>query len=462
MAEIFAESVNYKNVKQRSVAARSYRTKITPSNGSTFNDGDTVNIDLPGNLAGTYYNSSQWYIKFKVKNTDAANGVVLDRAGAASFIKRVQISQAGAQLMDLNNWNVLYTALLDTDASSEWKGSSGAIMQGTRGDCLKGEDLPAAGERTYCVPMCLNVLSNTTPHRLIPAFSLGSLQWKITLDGASVATQGTVGIANGKLAFSEVEFVCLMTELSPGAQARVDSMNGGQYNILANSYMNAGASMVADSTTFTANLGISVSSLERIIAVTRPQGSTNDKTKFSLGNRAKNSLLRFQYFINSEAYPQRAIEVGDNAAEILAENLIASHSLVNFREGNGLMKGIVKSGVFNTLSNDVTGSDPALALSDPFNEDAPAGSTAGELKATAADSVESNIGTFLASCEFETGLSDGKSATIYSGISTISSVVQFRGEYGAGAVGADLDFFAQYTSLISLDMRGTGVFSISV
>tara|TARA_R110001606_G_scaffold72933_1_gene168090 strand:- start:755 stop:2143 length:1389 start_codon:yes stop_codon:yes gene_type:complete len=462
MAEIFSESVNYKSVKQRAVAARSYRTKITPSNGATFSDGDTINIDLPGNLAGTYYNSNQWYLKFKVKNTDTANGVVLDRAGAASFIKRIQISQAGAQLQDLNNWNVLYTALLDSDASSEWKGSSGAILQGTRGDCLKGEDLAANTERTYCVPMCLNVLSNTTPHRLIPAFSLGALQWKITLDNAAVATQGAVGIANLALKFSDVEFVCLMTELSPSAQAKVDAMNGGQYNILANSYMNAGASMVAGSTTFTANLGISVSSLERIICITRPQSSDNDKTKFSLGNRAKNKLLRFQYFINSEAYPQRPIETGDKCAEILAENLIASHSLVNFREGNGLMKGVAKSALFNTLSNDMTGSDPALALSNPFNVDAPTGSTAGALAATLANSVESNIGTFLASCEFETGLSDGKSATIYSGISTISSVVQFRGEYGAGAVDANLDFFAQYTSLISLDMRGTGVFSISV
>lgn len=462
MAEVFSESVNYKSVKQRAVAARSYRTKITPSNGNTFTDGDTVNIDLPGNLAGTYYNPNQWYMKFKVKNTDTTNGVVLDRAGAASFIKRIQISQSGAQIQDLNNWNVLYTALMDTDASTEWKASTGAVLQGTRGDSLKGESIAANGERIFCVPMCLNVLSNSTPHRLIPAFSLGAIQWKLTLENAAVSTQGATGIDNGKLLFTEIEFVCLMTELSPGAQAKVDAMTGGQYNILANSYMNAGASIQAGSTTFTANLGISVSSLERIIMVSRPQGTVNDKTKFSLGNRGKNKLLRFQYFINSEAYPQRPIEAGDFSAEILAENLISSHSLVNFREGNSLMKAITKDDTENVLVNDLGGGCPNTDKVNPFILDNPTGSSAGSLGANLAASVASNIGTFLASCEFETGLSDGKSATIYSGISTIASVVQFRGEYDSGVIAGDLDFFAQYTVLLSLDMRGTGVYSISV
>ena len=253
-----------------------------------------------------------------------------------------------------------------------------------------------------------------------------------------------------------------MVELSPGAQAKVDQMTGGQYNILANSYMNAGATIQANSTTFTANLGISVSSLERIIMVSRPQSSVSDKTKFSLGNRAKNNLLRFQYFINSESYPQRPIEAGDKSAEILAENLIASHSLVNFREGNGLMKAITKDDTENVLVNDLGGGCPNTDKVNPFILNTPTGSTAGSLGSSAAASSESNIGTFLASCEFETGLSDGRSQTIYSGLSTIASVVQFRGEYASGVVAADLDFFAQYTVLLSLDMRGTGVFSISV
>ena len=91
-------------------------------------------------MPGTYYNFNQMYLKFKVKNDNTAT-VDLDRCGAAGFIKRIQISQSGAQLFDLNNWNVLYTALLDTDASPQWKASTGNILQGTRGDSLTGEEI---------------------------------------------------------------------------------------------------------------------------------------------------------------------------------------------------------------------------------------------------------------------------------------------------------------------------------
>ena len=115
--------------------------------------------------------------------------------------------------------------------------------------------------------MALTPLSNTTtPHRLIPAFSLAALNFNIQLENGPVAVSGSA-VANGKFEFSEVEMVSLMTQLSPGAQARVDQMNGGVYNILATSYMNAGENVYKSVTSVTANLGISVSSFERVIMI---------------------------------------------------------------------------------------------------------------------------------------------------------------------------------------------------
>ena len=99
---------------------------------------------------------------------------------------------------------------------------------------------------------------------------------------------------------------------------------------------------------------------------------------------------------------------------------------------------------------------------------AASGSTAGAAAAAVAagaalgTATASDVGTYLASTEFESGLSDGKSATIYSGISTIASTVQWRGVYGAHAAAFQVDFFANFTVLLSLDMRGSGVWSVSV
>jgi hypothetical protein len=463
-----SESLNYRQMKQRAVACRSYRAKIPSSNSTTFKDGQTINIDLNGNQPGTYFNFSQMYLKMKVKNNNSLP-IKLDRGGGLSFLKRVQISTAGSQLMDLNSWNLLATALMDSDSSQDWRGSNGNILLGTRTD-LRGEEIAATSERTFCIPMVLNVLANTTPHRLVPACSLGAIQFKLTLEdyvNCGVFTDASVN-KDESFTFSDVEMVCLMTELSPGAQAQVDQMNGGQYNILATSWMNSGANLAAGNTTLTANLGISVSSLERIIMVCRPSSVLNQKGRYSLGHRTQNKLKKYQFIVNSEGYPARPIEVDERGAEVYAEYLISNHSLVNFREGCGLQNGAVKGTNPNTLVSAFNSADPDKELANPYgyqadinDGDDDGGTTAGVLKASGA-STESDISTFLASVEFESALSDGKSSTLYSGISTISSTTQFRGEYGDNCAKAQLDFFAQYSVLLSLDMRGTGVWSISI
>ena len=467
MAEAFSESLAYPQVKKRAVASRSFRTKITPSNGSTFVGGNTIHLDLPGNLAGQYYNPNQMYLKFKITNTVASSQ--LDRAGAVGCIKRIQIQTAGAQLYDCNNWNVLATALMDTDCSADWKASSGSILVGTQGDQLQGEVLGvgAGNARTYCVPMMLNPLSMTTPHRLIPAFSLSALQFRITLDNDTIVGQTLGGAGDPVFAYSDVEMVCLMTELSPGAQAQIDSMTGGQYNILANSYLNSQATLAAGVTSLTANLGITVSSLERMLVVHRPSATATAAAAFSLGNRTTSGLSEFQFLINSENYPQRPILVDGKGAESYAELLIADHALVDFRKGNCLLNSFAASGSVATAgvvpvgTGALSGNAPDVVKNDCFAQLDGAGTSAGTAT-VAAVAAASNVGTFIAACEFESGLSDGKSSHIYSGISTIASTVQFKGTYSGGQAAANVDFFAQHTIMISLDMRGSGVYAVSV
>jgi len=246
-----------------------------------------------------------------------------------------------------------------------------------------------------------------------------------------------------------------MTELSPGAQAQVDQMSGGMYNILASSYQNVGTTMSEDSTAVTANLGLSVSSLERVIVCHRPTSSLI-LSSYSLGNRTKNFLSEYSILINGEQFPARPVLVSDKGAEALAEYLLSDHSLVNFDKQSSF--NIALAGVsLATKSNGLDGQS-VNGILEPFTFDATALGT--ELGST--NNLSSNIGSFITAVELETGLSDGKSQRIYSGISTISSTVNYRGIYGAGSVNAQIDFFAQFTVLLSLNMRGTAVWAVSV
>ena len=446
--DAMSESLNYPQQKRRAVASRSYRVKISPSNGQNFTAGQTVNIDLPSNLAGTYVNWNQCYLKMKTTLTGAAS---LDRCGAAGFINRVQCMTAGAQIFDLPNWNVLMTILMDGDSSPAYKAGVGNVLMGTNGGFQGGEDLADGVARTFCVPFVLHPFGMSTPHRLQPLFSSSPVQFKITLESIENALQ-TAGTPPTALAFTEVELVCVFTELSPGAQAQVDQMSGGVYNVLASSYQNVGTTMGADSAV-TANLGLSVSSLERIIVCHRPTGTINDVDFYSLGNRAKNGLQQYSIFINGEQYPARPVIVENKGAEALAEYLLSDHSLVNFDKQSSFNVAVKSNASYS--GNGTDGASVVVGVAQPYIIDAPAGANIGAID------TSSDIGSFITAVELETGLSDGRSQRLYSGVSTISSTVNYRGTY-SGAAACQIDFFAQFTVLLSLNTRGTNVWAVSV
>jgi len=452
--EVFSESLDFNSIKRRAVAARSYRVKLPPSNSTSFTPEQTINFDLPSNVAGTYTNMSQCYLKFKVTSTSAES--LLDRGGAYSFIKRFQISTAGAQIFDCNNWNVLATALLDSDSTAEYKATTGRILLGTRGDQLSGEEIEAGGERIFCLPLICNPLSNMTPHRLLPLFGLSPIQIRLTLDSAASAV---VSSGTPVLSFTDVELVMYNTELSPSAQARIDEMTGGMYNMLAVSWMNSSATIAAGVSVATSNLGFSMSSLERIVAVHRPQATVNTQSCLSIGNRSRSNLLEYNYLINNEQYPARPVNA--NQAEAYAEFLIGDHSLSNFNKGNALMSGFTWNAQNVSGSGFISGNIPNADIVNPFILENPAGNEVGDIAQASAALGNSNVGTYLTAVELESGISDGKSSQIYSGISTTGSTVQFLGKYNQ-AIASQIDFYAQYTVLLSLNMRGTGVISVKV
>ena len=487
--EIFSESLAYNNIKRRAVSSRSYRVRLPPSNATSFVPGNVIQFDLPANLAGTYFNSNQCYLKFNLKNLSKINAadedgtanVRLDRPGAYSLIRRLQISTAGAQLQDTDRYNVLACAMLDTDASHEWKASVGKALCGIQntgsGEWVGGTTsavpadaakpytpLPQPEGRDYCLPLILNVLSQSTPHRFFPLFSLSPIQLRFTLEDAINVFKESGAVSN--YAISDVELVMMLTELSPSAQASVDAMTGGRYDILATSWSNSTATKGEGAASLTANLGISVSSLERVIIIHRLQSVANGQlTTLTLGGRDTAGITEYSLLINSEQYPARPIKADKLfGAEPMAELLQADHALANFQKGNGLngsfMKGNAVSGGNTTFFCD----NPSDALIGPgYMNVSTAQSTIGSVNASGVV-TGSDVGYFVASIELESGISDGKSSHIYSGISTLASTVQYLGKYDVAVAGDayTLDFFSNFTVLISLNMKGTGVFSVSV
>jgi len=192
-------------------------------------------------------------------------------------------------------------------------------------------------------------------------------------------------------------------------------------------------------------LGFSVSSLERVIVVHRDNGVITQLAN-SIGARVQPNLSEYQLLINGQAFPERPIlyegAVGLNAgAETMAETLVAQHALSDFGHDSCLSEN--GKGVTST---------PLLGSLGKFGLTTSTGAT------------ELLTGTFVCAIELESMA--GKSANIYSGISTVGAVVQYRGVYnnntGPPAGTYALAFFAQNTILLTLDMNQLGTFVVSV
>jgi hypothetical protein len=489
-AEVMVEGMNYPAVKKRAVSSRAFRVKIPSSNSTSFLPSQTINVDLPSNLAGQFYDfQNQMYLKLRLKLTGtyvAGESVALDRGGIFSILKRVSLSTAGATICDVNNYNLLCTALLDTDASFDYRASVGQTLLGIT-NTLRGRNWVSTtaggvgvtdetGYATFCVPLICLPVSNCTPMRYIPAFSLSPLQLRIVLEDFNVAFQTGAAAANHSYIVDEVEVVARMIELSPSAMSQLSAYTGGQYSILCNAWANATGTKEAAAQQITAPLGFSFSSLERVLIIHRDSAKASSKGHYSLGNRAKAHLSQFNLLINSEMYPARVIDCSaKDGAEALAEYLLADHSLTAFSKSTCLNNGFVLSAASATIGIGFSQSGgfslPTIGRQyskSPFTEDEPDGNNAGAtavaeaLPLPAVAAAASNIGTFICAVELE-GLSHGKSSTTYSGISTLGSTTQFVGQYSAAtAQSMRLDFFGQYTILMNLNMNGSGVWSVSV
>jgi len=477
LPDVASEALDYNNIKRRAMASRSYRVRIAPSNKTSFGPSETIFLDLPSNLSGTFMDMTQTYIRFKVTYTNtsvgagnAAQVLALDKCGAYGFMQRVACITSGQQIFDLNNYNVLVAALMDTDASNDWKANAGNVLVGTTAACPHGETFSVSNgtpvTRTYCLPFILNPFS--LQKRLVPLFSLDSLRFRITTETFTTAIIQKAVNAGNSLSYqlTDVEMVSYFTELSPSAMSQLDSVTGGVYNLLCPSYSNTQGTVSDAATVVNTVLGIAVSSLERIIVIHRPSAAIISAVGASLGGRITNGIQTAQFFINSEAYPQRNVSVDDMAAEPLAEYLIADHALSDFSRASNIQNFNVSTGVglgrnvFDGVLYNV--GNTALANGGAFGSTRNAWNGNGDnLVVGLNDEALTTVGSFILAIELETGCSAGRSDRLYSGVSTISSVVQYKGTY-SGAVAATTDFFAQFTVLLTLNMRQTGVWSITI
>ena len=463
-------ALDFTQIRERSLKAQRTRVKLDPTNNqSAFNSNSLIQFRLPANVQNTYMDwSNEWALQFKfeLKNIYTFASVVtetslnLDKAGISSIIKKVSFRQAGQVLSEINDYGVLACIMKDLQVSQTHAGNTGALLEGTTLTAL-GQQLNSTKsaqnvytnyEGTFSIPLSYNCFANS--NKMIPLFGLAPIEIDIELypaykvggwNGKRDNATPSLVIPDSAFELRDVMLTGYYVELSPSAQALIAQSVNNQYQISSNNWRVSNVTIEAGATSVNEIIPINVSSLERVLISHRKivnETSTTDNTDFtpcSLGNRYYPLLEQYQVFINGQPFPERPVKMTGKLAEAMTELLMTEHRLSDT----------------NYSSNSFRASDVAtnslLTIDNIYN-----------IPHDEATGISGGIGSFLIGCNFST-LNVGISDAVFGGISTIGSIVNYRGSYTAGGIGSQtqLTFCSEYEVVLHLDMNSTGVFVIN-
>ena len=95
-------ALDFTQMKERALKAQRTRVKLDPTNNATeFTSNSLIQFRIPANVQNTYMDwANDWSLQFKLEINDIVNGpnnvetkssLRLDKAGASSIIKKIQI-----------------------------------------------------------------------------------------------------------------------------------------------------------------------------------------------------------------------------------------------------------------------------------------------------------------------------------------------------------------------------------
>lgn len=434
-AEAMTHLLAFGRKKLRAMSSRSYRVVSPSTNTSSAPLNSVVEFRVPGNQMAAFLDNNSCYFKFNVKNNDAGENFTFEgKAGAYGLIKKMEILTAGQTIDTIDEYGVLFSAMADTDSSTLYAENNGKILYGADSGAKAGNTaglnvVAANGERVVCLPLVLNSLANS--RKYIPLFSRDAITIRLTLNditnaGISTATPADL-ITNTQIVLDQPELVYNVVELSADAFQAVSASVDNVFQIVSDSYRHTSANVTdAVSQTLVANLGFAFSSLNRVIICQR-ENANIVVDKPALGNRCVRGLEQVNLLLNGASIPERPIKIGASCATALAETLVADRSLVAYDSISRLGDGAA------------------------YNAQTPTGAT------------DLTTGSFVLQIDTESMRSESDDPGIYAGVSTIGSVLQAQLEYGAAnGVACKIDFFAQYTQLLTLDMNASQTFIASV
>lgn len=471
----FSRSLDYLGgLKRRAVSARSFRTVVNSKSGTTFNSGNSFQIDLPviprcfGDLANSY-------LMFDIKSTSNTTGDVGTLCSSGyDIINRITVSSGGgAVISDQQNVNRYINAVFAQNTGHEWNQGYSAECLGHAGAYSPiGIKLPKSSEtaQRICLPLIGGVFSMDKLLLLDTALPLSITIYLEDFKNALFNDVG--GSACADYQILDPRFVMNCTELSPEAMVVLNEAVGDMgYAVNFTEVTCVTDKKGASAGSHITNLGMRHSSLNKITLLQYDSANLNNQAEL-MNNRSWGYLEELHFTINGVSYPQSHLKgSAANFSEFLTETLLANNTLGDSGANNSLNYIAQNSAISSTVTIASTGSPTATEIQDGIEEavnglriqaptngrnyELPRGrfnsASEGANTITMSDIV-TKYGSFIVAYDFSAFKSPADDSGLYSGISSLAGNVTAELKYGSsGSFAMDLYFFSESDRILSID-----------
>ena len=338
------DSVSYSPLPQ-AIKANSYKATNKPISGSEFSPGSTLRIDLPV-TANAVINGQQSYLKFRLRNKNAAADQALALDGhASSLIAKVEVwsSQGGNLLESIENYNRLYALLMDIQmgSSQSQTGQSGVAegcdQHASNNVVRTGYNLDSAAGSTTTKVLCCPILSSlvgSLQKRYFPIGSLNSpLRLEITLASAAegcvaeVATQTDWDIDSVSY---ETEMI-QMDNATYNAVVQAGVAGDGMLRVPCESYRHYQSVVENGASNVSVLLPMKFRSLKTILCFFQKVAVASDDDGLSVSQRDRADYSSHQFRIGSRMIPAVKCE---GIEQVMTELNRAFHQLGDISVGS--------------------------------------------------------------------------------------------------------------------------------
>ena len=192
-------------------AATKVRLNLPSLNKSTFLPADIVQIGIPCQ-PGQYLNPAQSYLTSAVR---IGTGTVNLDYSASAFIRQLSVRLGSRVLETINEYNVLYHMLYDTQSNCDNNLHSSNILEGMHASSDRTGAEITCSKSYYCIPLMSGVIGSLADKMLPTGFMTGQLTLELTLAeaGDPIKTSSDASTASWQLA--DFEFVTEMANVDP-------------------------------------------------------------------------------------------------------------------------------------------------------------------------------------------------------------------------------------------------------